>query len=123
MNPPTLIYDGDCGICERFCRVIERFNWLGRFEARPLQDEGVYADYPMLSRAACEREIKFIKAGRVFSGSDAIMAVFRQIPILAPIGVLFVIPPFSYVARWLYPVIADNRYRISATCGIDKRKV
>ena len=75
---PTLIYDGDCGICKR---------WVGYWSAltgpqvvyRPYQE--VAHDFPAIPPDAFRRSIQFIDSdGAVHAGAAATFKVLRFVP-------------------------------------------
>src|SRR4029079_14364868 len=75
---PTLIYDGDCGICRYWVDY-----WRGltgeRIPYRPYQEAA--ADFPAIAPEACARAVVFVDAdGRVYSGAAATFRVLRGIP-------------------------------------------
>lgn len=120
MKRALVIYDGDCGICEKFRWLLEMLDWLNRFECHPLQNHDVYKEYP-ITPEDCEAELKLITNTRkVYGGADAVIRICFKLPLVAPVGWLFWLPPLRQFARWLYPIVANNRYRISAQCGLEK---
>ncbi|MGE3683205.1 MAG: thiol-disulfide oxidoreductase DCC family protein [Bdellovibrionales bacterium] len=124
MKRATIIYDGDCGICERFRQVVERLDWKKRFECRPLQEDTVYSQFPLLSPAECQKELKLIEHSdsiRVHGGAEAVIRICLQLPLMKPVGFVLLLAPFRKLTGYLYGVVADHRNRISSACGL-KRK-
>jgi len=75
---PTLIYDGDCGICRQWVRYWEGLTG-GRIDYRAYQDAA--ADYPAISIDAFRRAIQFVEpGGRVYAGAAATYRVLQYAP-------------------------------------------
>ncbi|MCI0686056.1 MAG: DUF393 domain-containing protein [Sporichthyaceae bacterium] len=107
---PVLVYDGDCGFCTRSVRLVERM---------PTRCEIVawqFADLDALgaTRERAEYEVLWVATdGRVYGGADAVAMLLRDCggPYVL-LGVLIRLPLLRSVARWLYRLVADNRYRL-----------
>jgi len=114
MKRAIVIYDGDCGICEKFKKIVMRLDWFHRFEFEPFQQDQIFLTYPWLSREECEKELKLIEDEKnVFGGADAVLKICFKVPLLMIVGRLFWIPPLRQFARWAYVKVANNRHRIS----------
>src|SRR5437899_12555539 len=98
---PTLVFDGDCGICRYWVNY-----WQGltgeRVIYRPYQEAA--ADFPAIPPAAFRHAIQFIDAdGRVYSGAAATFRVLRDIPGRAAWWSLYAhVPGFAPVSEWAY---------------------
>jgi predicted DCC family thiol-disulfide oxidoreductase YuxK len=120
MKKSLVIYDGDCGICEKFRHLLEKLDWLKRFSCHPLTDHKIYNEYNVTPEE-CELEIKLISpSSQIYGGADAMLKIMLNLPLLAPMGWVLWVFPFRFILIWLYPFIANNRYRISSTCGLDE---
>lgn len=111
MNPPLLIYDGDCGFCKRW---IARWRKLtgNRVSYRPFQE---FEDqFPGISRAAFEASVQLIEPnGEILTGADA---VFRALDYAEPKPKLLWFqrfPGFMPIARRAYSFIASHRMLFS----------
>ena len=123
MKKSIVIYDGDCGICEKFRKLVERLDWLHQFECRPFQNEESYLRSVNLSTEDCQKELKLIEDPKhIYGGANAAIRMCLKLPLLTIVGIIFSLPPFLQIARWLYPKIAENRYRFSAQCGLKKKQ-
>ena len=121
MKRALVLFDGDCGICGHSRRILQKLDWLGHFECRAYQEPGLLANYPSLSTEDCQKEIKLIMpSGQITGGADALIQICLGLPLMAPAGALFWLPPFRQIMRLIYPYIAKNRYRISSTCGLNR---
>jgi len=123
MMKQIVVYDADCGICEKCKNLLESLDWLSQFECHPLQDEALYVKFLSLRREDCEKELKLIVSkDEIIGGAEAVIKICFKLPLVMPLGWLFWIPPFRQIAQWLYPIIANNRYLISSHCKIENRQ-
>src|ERR1700733_5309331 len=75
---PTLVFDGDCGICRYWVRYWRSLT-NSRVDFRPYQEAA--ADFPAISLEAFARAIQLMEPdGRVFSGAAATFRVLRRAP-------------------------------------------
>lgn len=106
--PPTLIYDGDCGICKRWVTY-----WAGLTGAqviyRAYQDAA--KDYPGIPLDAFRRAIQFVEPdGQVYSGAAATYRVLRYAPGRRVWWWMYVhVPGFAPAAEWAYTFFARRR--------------
>ncbi len=114
MNKALVIYDGDCGLCEKSRRLFKKLDFFDRFEWQPLQNSAIYANHPTITQESCKKEVKLISLnGEISGGADAIIKICLKLPLAIPFGILFWPPPMRQLARWLYKKVADNRYKLS----------
>ncbi|WP_448616099.1 thiol-disulfide oxidoreductase DCC family protein [Modestobacter sp. URMC 112] len=120
MPPPTLVFDGDFAFCSRCAAVAARVlpgdcvvvPWQ-RFD---LASAGVTAE-------RARSEVLWIgRDGAVSGGAPAVAQALRSaggwwsVP-----GALLLLPPLSWVAPWVYRLVAANRYRLpggTAACRV-----
>ena len=75
---PTLVYDGDCGICRYWVDYWQALTGE-RVVYRPYQEAA--ADFPGIPPEAFPRAVQFVDAdGRVHSGAAATFRVLRGVP-------------------------------------------
>jgi predicted DCC family thiol-disulfide oxidoreductase YuxK len=75
---PTLIYDGECGICTRWVQYWERLTG-GQVDYRPYQEAA--SDYPSIPLDDFRRAIQFIEPdGQRHAGAAATYRVLRYAP-------------------------------------------
>ncbi len=110
---PTLIYDGDCGICKRWVTYWESLTGT-HVAYRAYQDAA--PDYPDISLDAFRRAIKFVDAdGQVYSGAAATYRVLRYAPGRQIWWWMYArIPGFAPGAEWAYAFFARRRGLLSA---------
>ncbi len=109
---PTLIFDGDCGICKRWVAY-----WQGltgeRVTYRAYQDAA--HDYPDIPLDAFRHAIQFVEAdAHVYSGAAATYRVMRYAPGRRGWWWVYAhIPGFAAVAEWAYAFCARRRGLLS----------
>lgn len=111
---PVLIYDGDCGICTRFARLVSvRLRRRERdFAVAAWQDLDL-APYG-LTPQACDAAVQWVGAdGAVCSAQDAIARalVASRLP-FRPIGALILAPGVNALGGLVYRWVAANRHRL-----------
>ena len=117
MDKNIVIYDGDCGICEKFRKVALKLDWFDSLVFRPFQDQNIYSNFTQLKPDECEKELKFItKKGKLFGGGDAVVSVLLRLPILFLFALVLWSPPFRYITNALYPKLAKSRHRFGSSC-------
>ena len=105
---PTLVYDGDCGICRYWVDY-----WRGltgeRVVYRPYQEAA--ADFPAIPPAAFRHAIQFIEPdGHVYSGAAATFRVLRDVPGRGAWWWLYAhLPGFAPASEWAYAFFARRR--------------
>ena len=109
---PTLIYDGDCGICKRWVTYWEGLTGA-RVVYRTYQDAA--KDYPDIPLDAFRRAIQFVDAnGGTYSGAAATYRVLRYAPSRRVWWWLYTrVPGFAPVAEAAYAFFAGHRGLLS----------
>jgi predicted DCC family thiol-disulfide oxidoreductase YuxK len=116
-----LIYEGDCGFCNRCVRFISR-RMPSRAELKPWQR--VDLDAYGIPRSRARHEVLWVGTdGRVDGGAQAIARLLLDCGgIWALLGGLIRVPPLRWVAHGLYRLVANNRDRMPGggpTCATD----
>ena len=108
---PTLIYDGECGFCQRSVALLRRWDRERRIALVPFQDEARVAAFhvPLPALAAAMHLVLPPPDGRVFAGADAVPQLLRLLPGKRWLAWLFRVPGVQPVARRLYAWIARRR--------------
>jgi predicted DCC family thiol-disulfide oxidoreductase YuxK len=120
MGPrPLLIYEGDCGFCNRSARFIAR-RMPTTAELKPWQlvDLDAYG----VTRRQARYEIVWVDVdGRTYGGAQAVARLLLDCGgAWAALGALMRLPPFRWVAHGLYRAVAANRTRLPGggpACG------
>ena len=113
MQPPVLIYDGDCGFCTRTVqwgqRHIARMTPAAPYQSSDLAALG-------LDEARCSVAVQYVtRGGEVRSAQDGVAAT-----LLAAgrgwwvLGALLHVPGLHWLAGVLYRWVARNRHRLMA---------
>ena len=113
-KPVDVYYDADCGICLWLCRLLKRLDGLENltFHSNAQLPDGIDDDVALRTMVAVDGE------GEHHTDIDAAVRIMRAVPVLAPIGWLFMLPGFHQLGRWLYYRVADNRIAISVALGM-----
>jgi predicted DCC family thiol-disulfide oxidoreductase YuxK len=105
---PTLVYDGDCGICRYWIDYWRQLS-NGRVVFRPYQEAA--ADFPAIPLQAFQRAIQLIEMdGRVYSGAAATFRVLRHAPGRAAWWWTYAhLPGFAALSERAYSCLARHR--------------
>lgn len=137
----VVIYDGDCGICNRIRLWLDRVDFDRQFQWAPLQS-GI-GDRWGIPREALVERLHLVADGGISSGFRACKLILLYNPaffllvdalIAAPpvdwvwyrrivVAVLlaFFFPLFNPIGEWVYGWVARNRYRLSneGACAVE----
>jgi predicted DCC family thiol-disulfide oxidoreductase YuxK len=107
---PTLIYDGECGICRQAVEILKRWDREHVLRYVPFQDAAAVArfDIPLPKLAAAMHVIS--RDGRIASGADAVPRLLELFPGKRWLAPLFRIPGVLPLARRIYAWIAMRRH-------------
>ena len=113
-----LFFDAQCGFCTELARWVSPI--LGRrgLATAPLQDPRVGALLGM-PRAELLRELRFLLSdGRQYGGTDAVLAVAREVWWARPVVWLSLIPGMANVMKAGYRWIAAHRNCAAVDCAV-----
>jgi predicted DCC family thiol-disulfide oxidoreductase YuxK len=115
-----LIYEGDCGFCNRCARFISR-RMPSRAELKPWQR--VDLDAYGIPRSRVRHEIVWVAPdGRIDGGAQAVAKLLLDCGGLwAALGALLRVPPFRWIGHGVYRLVANNRDRMPGggpTCAV-----
>lgn len=118
---PTLIYDGDCGVCRRSVDLLRRWDREQRIALLPFQDQARVAAFgiPLPALAAAMHLVLPPPDRRVLAGADAAPEILRLLPGKRWLAWGFGIPGVLPVARRLYAWIARRRRCLVRGYGVD----
>lgn len=138
----TVIYDGDCGICNRIRRWLDRVDFDRQFVWLPLQS-GIGERWGIPRDALVER-LHLVADGQVSSGFRACKLILLYNPaflllvdaalaappndwvwyrrVVVALLMAFFFPLFNPVGERVYQWVAANRYRFSneGACAVDQ---
>ncbi|WP_187329337.1 thiol-disulfide oxidoreductase DCC family protein [Halomicronema hongdechloris] len=106
----TIYYDDQCLFCSRTVFGLKKLDWFHRLETVPISDDVPHS--LDMRRLELEMGLKD-ENGEVYYGADAFEQVASRLPVLYPLAILTKIPGIIFVSRYLYLLIAENRYRFS----------
>ena len=106
---PTLIYDGECGICQQSVALLKRWDREHLLRYVPFQDEAAVARFGIaLPKLAAAMHL-ILPDGGVYPGADAIPRLLALFPGKRWLAPLFRIPGVLPLARRIYAWIAIRR--------------
>jgi predicted DCC family thiol-disulfide oxidoreductase YuxK len=110
-NPkrPTLIYDGECGICQQAVTLLRRWDREHVLHYIPFQD-AVAARFGIALPALAAAMHLVLPDGRVYPGADAVPELLRLLPGKRWMAPLFSIPGVLPLARRIYAQLALRRH-------------
>jgi predicted DCC family thiol-disulfide oxidoreductase YuxK len=112
----TVYFDADCGICFALCRLLKRLDSLGRLTFAPGSSDDAPAEVKAL---AAETVVVRDAAGRTFTRSRAVSAIFGSLALGTPLALLLRAPGISSLADFAYDKVAKNRAAISVWFGYE----
>ena len=107
---PTVIYDGECGICQQSVDLLKRWDREQVLRYVPFQDEAAVARFRIALPALAAAMHLVLPDGRVFAGADAAPELLRFLPGKRWLAVWFRVPGVMPLARRVYARIAARRH-------------
>lgn len=115
-------YDSECPLCIRTKLTVEHLDNFNRILFLPVQTEAVnescLSDYS--ENELLENIFSVNKNGKVFSGLDTYLQIFKSIWYLYPLYLLISLPGIKQIAAKIYSIVAKNRATTRCTeenCG------
>lgn len=110
----AVVYDGDCAVCSRFVRRLERWDDRGLLEIIPSQRHDVRTRFPWIPESDYAESLQLIRAGdgRTWQGAAAVEQLLAVLPRGRRISRVFSVPFVRTIADRLYRWFARNRYRL-----------
>lgn len=106
---PTLIYDGDCGVCRQCVDHVRQWDREHRLAVVPFQDRARVAGFGIPLPALAAAMHLLLPDGRVFAGADAVPELLRLVSGKGWLARAFDLPGVRPAARWLYARLAARR--------------
>ncbi len=106
---PTVIYDGECGICRQSVDLLKRWDREHVLRYVPFQDEAAVARFRIALPALAAAMHLVFPDGRAFAGADAVPELLGLLPGKRWLAVWFRIPGVLPLARRVYAWIAARR--------------
>ena len=115
-RPYTVVYDGNCKVCGRLVKLLDKWDKKRILEVVPSQTPGVQARFPWIPARAYAESVQLIgPGGRTWQGAAAIEQLLDVLPKGKLISWVFSIPFVRPLAEKFYRWFARNRYRMG--CG------
>lgn len=107
---PTLIYDGECGVCRQSVTLLQRWDREHVLRYVPFQDTAAVGRFGIaLPRLAAAMHL-VLPDGRVYPGADAIPRLLELFPGKRWLALPFRVPGVLPLARRIYAWIAVRRH-------------
>ena len=107
--PPTVIYDGECGLCSEAVALLRRWDREHVLRFVPFQDGAAVARFGIALPALAAAMHLVFADGRVYAGADAAPELLRLLPGKRWLAPLFGVPGALPLARRVYAWIAAQR--------------
>jgi predicted DCC family thiol-disulfide oxidoreductase YuxK len=126
MSQPTMLFDGDCGICSWASDKAQEIDREGRWSVVPYQ---VWTDAALapwgLDQHACGQYLRVLMpSGQVYSGIWGIMRFLADHRSTAIFAVpIYLLPPLTLLAGITYELVARNRRSVSLALGMNACKL
>lgn len=112
-EPMVLVFDADCSLCRSFASTLERAAPDGALRCRPLGDDGLYEEYPQLSRDACARELHLVdERGVVHVGAGIVEPLAARVPLVRSLAWMVELPGGEVVAEAVVELAGELRKRL-----------
>ena len=111
---PSLIvvYDAECGFCDRTVRMMRSLDWLGRLEWHTRSEPGLAERFAALKGQDTQSQMVSLHAdGRAYGGFFAVRDIWLRLPLTFIPAALFYLPGVSLLGVPAYRWIARNRHR------------
>lgn len=107
---PTLIFDGECGMCRQAVAILQRWDREHILQFVPFQDAAAVARFGIALPALAAAMHLILPGGRVYPGADAVPELLRLFPRRRWLAQFFRIPGVLPLARRIYASIAMRRH-------------
>jgi predicted DCC family thiol-disulfide oxidoreductase YuxK len=122
----TLLYDGDCGFCKRWCEWAIHRGAASTIAFQPCQGAVELRERAGIVESECDKAALLVeqidgRPSRVRRGADAVNTVLRSLPGArnAPwrlISALYWIPGIQQLEEWAYRRVAARRGGLGDAC-------
>jgi len=106
---PTVIYDGECGLCRDAVELLRRWDREQVLRFVPFQDEAAVARFGIALPALAAAMHLVLPGGRVLAGADAAPELLRLLPGKGWLAWAFKLPGAMPLARRVYARVAARR--------------
>lgn len=107
----TVIFDGECGFCQRSIKLGKRLDWLHRMDWRARLEPGLKETFPQLSGEETQRRMVSIrKDGKTYGGFFAVRDIMVHLPLTFVPALILYVPGISLLGVPVYQWIATHRH-------------
>ena len=115
-RPWTVVYDGQCKVCGRLVKLLDRWDTHDEIETIPFQNTAVLDRFPWIPGEAYAQAMQLIgPGGQTWQGGYAIEQLLKILPFGGALGWAFRVPFFGELFNRFYRWFARNRYKFG--CG------
>lgn len=116
----TVVFDGDCGFCQRSIRIGRSLDWLGRMDWRARLEPGLKEKFPQVSGEETQNRMVSIRPdGKTYGGFYAVRDILIQFPLTFLPALFLYVPGVPLVGVPVYKWIAKNRHKFgSQSCEV-----
>jgi predicted DCC family thiol-disulfide oxidoreductase YuxK len=121
-----LLFDGDCGVCNRTAEIMERLDVAHRFSIKPYQsfNEDELKRYGLSYDKCSKRAYVISPGGKVYGGAFAANYFFlKRFPWSVLVVLIYAVPPLLLAEMIGYYFVARYRYRISRWLGLEACRI
>jgi predicted DCC family thiol-disulfide oxidoreductase YuxK len=121
-NKFIIIFDGDCGICNRTQMWIKKNDKSGKFDIHPYQ----FFDYKSfdLNESDVSSSVYLFKNEKKYCRSAAVFQILKELSFpWNIIGSVLSNSVFVFLLNPVYDIISRNRSRISGVLGLNSCKL
>ena len=106
-----VFYDQSCNMCIGVTGWLSKIDHKQQFKLVPYQDSEYLKKYPQLELKQLEKQIHVItEKGKALKGADAMLEIWRKTAhFTSPLAYLLRLPPFIWIARPIYNLVAKHR--------------
>ena len=114
----TVVFDGDCGFCQRSIHLGKKLDWFHRVDWRARLEPGLQEKFPQIKGEDTQnRMISITPQGKAFGGFYAVRDIGLQFPLTFLPSLLCYIPGAAFFGNPAYRWISKNRHRFSS-CSV-----
>lgn len=115
----VILYDGACGLCSGSARFFTSLLGAYGIGVAPLQTPGVAEKIGARDEAELISDFRLLAAdGRMHSGIDVYLFVWKRIWWMRPLAWLYALPGFHLLMREGYAFLRRHRYLLSKSCAL-----
>ena len=111
----TVLFDGDCPLCQRLSRTLARLDWRGKLHFQNARDvPNLPITSPPLNPDRLLEEMHLVTPrGAILAGYRAFRWIAWRLPMFWPLAPLLYLPGVPWTGNKLYLWVARRRYRLA----------